>query len=505
MSDAPLESRAPRGSAADTPIPVPLGEVFTIAAQYEQQKKLAEAERLLRHILKAAPQQADALHLSGIVAFRLGRHAEALDLMERAIKFGIDTPLYLRNICEVYRTLGRLDEAVAAAKRAVQLAPSDPLCLHNLAIIHYERLEIDESIACAKHALEMNPQLPGAHFELAEALLLRGELERGWEEYEWRFRIAGAAPLMPPTKTPQWDGKPLGEQTLLLIADQGFGDVIQFSRYIPWAAQLCPNLAMACSIEMVPVLRQLHPGLKTFQRWEECPPYAAFIPLSGLPRLHGTRMHNIPADVPYLKADPARVAVWRERLDGLVPAGYRRVGVVWAGRPTHNNDRRRSAKLATFAPLTNARGVALIALQKGPSVEQAGGYFGRAPLINVGAEIRDYEDTMAILQCLDLLITVDTSVGHLAGALGRQVWIMVSFAPDWRWLLNRSDTPWYPTVRLFRQPAPHQWAPMMQEVADALREFVEQPPAPVAEVTPQVAPARRARRKPADTSAAAAQ
>ena len=145
MSDAALEAPAPRGTAAETPIPVPLGELFSIAAQFEQQRKLPEAERLLRHILAVAPRQPDALHLGGIVAFRLGRHAEALDMMERAIQYGIDTPLYLRNICEVYRTLGRLDEAVAAAKRAVQLAPSDPLCLHNLAIIHYERLEIDES------------------------------------------------------------------------------------------------------------------------------------------------------------------------------------------------------------------------------------------------------------------------------------------------------------------------------------------------------------------------
>ncbi len=497
MSDAALEAPAPRGTAAETPIPVPLGELFSIAAQFEQQRKLPEADRLIRHILTVAPRQPDALHLGGIVAFRLGRHAEALDMMERAIRYGIDTPLYLRNICEVYRTLGRLDDAVAAAKRAVQLAPSDPLCLHNLAIIHYERLEIDDSIACAQQALEMNPSLPGAHFELAEALLLRGEFERGWEEYEWRFRIAGAAPLMPQTDKPQWDGKPLSDATLLLVADQGFGDVIQFSRYIPWAAQRCPNIAVACSSEMVPILQQVHPGLRAFQRWEDCPPYAAFCPLSGLPRLHGTRAQNIPAEIPYLRADPDRVALWKARLDGLLPAGYRRVGLVWAGRPTHNNDRRRSAKLSTFAPVAALRGIALVALQKGPAAEQAGGYFGRAPLVNVGAEIHDYADTMAILQCLDLVLTVDTSVGHLAGALGRPAWILLAFAPDWRWLLNRSDSPWYPTVRLFRQAAPHQWGQPMVEVAAALRQLVEtKPDAPTR-------PPRRGRKKPGEESLSA--
>ena len=185
------------------------------------------------------------------------------------------------------------------------------------------------------------------------------------------------------------------------------------------------------------------------------------------------------------------MALWKARLDGLLPAGYRRVGLVWAGRPTHNNDRRRSAKLATFAPVAALRGIALVSLQKGPTAEQAGGYFGRAPLVNVGAEIHDYADTMAILQCLDMVLTVDTSVGHLAGALGRPAWILLSFAPDWRWLLNRSDTPWYPTVRLFRQAAPHQWGQPMIEVAAALRQLVETKPDP-----PTRSP-RRARKKPA--------
>jgi Tetratricopeptide repeat len=480
-----MESIPAPKTAPDGLVPVPFGELFALAADCERSGKLQQADSLLGHMLKAMPNQPDSLHLAGIVAFRLGRPEESLALMEKAIQFGVDTPLYLRNICEVYRTLGRLDDALTTAKRAVELSPSDPLGLHNLAIIHYERLEIDESIACAEQALLMNDQLPGAHFELAEALLLQGKWERGWDEYEWRFQIPSARQMMPATTKPQWQGESFDDETLLLVADQGFGDVIQFSRYIPWVRQRCPNIVLACSSEMVEIVRQVAPGVKIFQKWDDVPPYRAYAALSGLPRLHGTRIDNVPAPIPYLHADPAKTVSWKERLDRLTPRGFRRVGIVWAGRPTHNNDRRRSATLAAFAPLASLPRVALVSLQKGPSADQTGKYFGRAPLINLGAEIQDYDDTMAIMENLDVIVTVDTSVGHLAAAMGRPAWIMLATAPDWRWLLERTDTPWYPTVRLFRQTVARQWTDVLQRVADALRERFAQP-------DPATVPATRA-------------
>ncbi len=449
-------------------VPLPIGEVLRIANEYERDGRLDDAKRLLDHILSVSPNQGDALHLAGIVAFRNGDIEGALELMQRSLTFGIDTPLYLRNICEVYRSLGRLDEALATARRATELAPADPLCLHNQAIIHYHRLELDEALDCAGHALRIDPNMPGAHFVRAEALLLRGDWQEGWDEYEWRFRIAGAAPLMPPTSKPQWDGSAFSDKPLLLIADQGFGDVIQFARYMPWAADRCPDIVLACSSEVQPILRQIAPNARQFAQWDDMPDYAAFCALSGLPRLAGTRAETIPAPIPYLRADPRRVSRWADRLSGLVPGGYRRVGVIWAGRPTHNNDRNRSALLADFMPLASVAGIALLALQKGPKTSQAGGYYGLAPLINLGAEIDDYDDTMAILENLDLLVTVDTSVAHLAGAMGRPVWIMLPRVPDWRWLLGRSDTPWYPTARLFRQRTVRQWDDVVKRIAEEL-------------------------------------
>lgn len=452
-------------SAHPVGVPVPLAEVLRIANEYERAGRLADARRLLDHILAVAPTQGDALHLAGIVAFRMGDPTTALDYMERSLQYGIDTPLYLRNICEVYRALGRLDEALATARRATALASSEPMCLHNLAVVHYHRLELDAALDCAARALAIDPALPGAHFVRAEALLMRGELAEGWKEYEWRFGLAGAERMMPTTDKPQWQGDPIRNRTLLLVADQGFGDVIQFMRYIPWAAQRCPDIAITCSAELMPLLRQMSPRARFFQRWQDCPDYVAFCALSGLPRLHGTTIDNIPAPVPYLHADPKRAAQWQRRLDRLVPAGCRRVGVIWAGRPTHNNDRNRSALLTDLLPIADVPGVALLALQKGPKYQQAGAWFGRAPLINLGAEIIDFDDTMAILQNLDLLVTVDTSVAHLAGAMGRPVWLMVPRVPDWRWLLEREDTPWYPTVRLFRQTAARRWDDVARWIA----------------------------------------
>jgi hypothetical protein len=267
---------------------------------------------------------------------------------------------------------------------------------------------------------------------------------------------------------PLWDGTPLGERPLLLIADQGYGDTIQFARYLPAVAACCANLLIGCSPDMRPIMQQ-QPGTRAlFERWEDIPPYDFQCPLSSLPRAFGTTLDNIPTPIPYLRAEPDRAARWRARLDALAPRGYRRIGLVWAGRPTHENDRNRSLALRQLAPLGARDRIALVTLQKGPAVAQVGAWYGAAPLINLSAEIADFADTMAILDGLDLLISVDTSVAHLAGALGKPVWLLLPYAPDWRWLLGRADSPWYPTMRLFRQPAPGDWTSVIAEVAAAL-------------------------------------
>jgi tetratricopeptide (TPR) repeat protein len=444
-------------------------ELLALANRHEQEGRLDEAESVLDGLLAETPQEPGALHQKGIVAFRKGRLAEGAELMEQSIALAPASALFHRNLCEVYRTLGRRDAALAIGERAVALDPADPHCHHNLGVLRYDRLEPAAAIAAAERALALDPDFPGAHFGIAEASLLRGDFARGWPEYEWRSRLAGIPPLLPPGDRPQWDGRALGPgETLLLIADQGYGDTIQFARYIPWAAARCADVAIACSSELQPVVGQLPGAGRLFDHWENAPDFAAFCALSSLPRLAGTTLETIPAPIPYLRADEGKFAAWAERLWHLLPRGYRRIGIAWAGRPTHRNDTRRSTGLATFAPLAALPEVALVSLQKGPAQGEIGGYWGRAPLLNLGPEIRDFGDTTAILECLERVVTVDTSVAHLAGAMGKPVWIMLPYAPDWRWLMEREDSPWYPSARLFRQGAERSWDPVVAAIAGAL-------------------------------------
>ena len=304
--------------------------------------------------------------------------------------------------------------------------------------------------------------------KMAQALLLTGDFVPGWEHYEWRYRIPGAPALMPKTDRPQWDGRALSGERLLLIGDQGFGDVLMFARYLPWVRERADPVVLACSKEIQPILRGMFPWIETETSWDRMPPYACFCPLSGLPRLHGTTLATIPGGVPYYAADPALAARWRARLDRDIPAGLRRVGIAWAGRGTHNNDRNRSVALQAFTPVGAVPGVALVSLQKGAPAEQAGAWPGAAPLLDLSAEIDGFEDTAAIIDGLDLVLCVDTAVAHLAGVMGRPVWVLLPFAPDWRWLLGRSDSPWYPGLRLFRAPAPKRLEAAIAAAAAAL-------------------------------------
>jgi hypothetical protein len=269
---------------------------------------------------------------------------------------------------------------------------------------------------------------------------------------------------------------PLADGTLLLIADQGIGDSIQFCRYIPWVCSRCPQVVVVADPLLHPLIRQTHRALELVGHWDRCPPFAAYCPLSGLPRLYGTTLGTIPSNVPYLHADPARAEAWCARLQDLLQPGTRRIGIAWAGRSTHNNDLNRSMSLLAFAPIAALDGVSLVSLQKGSAQGAIANYFDRAPLLNLGAEIADFADTMAIVETLDLVITVDTAVAHLAGAMGKPVWILLSYAPDWRWLLERSDSPWYPTARLFRQPSPGDWGSVARRVAEALSEPISLEP-----------------------------
>jgi Tfp pilus assembly protein PilF len=449
-------------------VPVPLEELLKLGGEFLDAGRLDEAEKLLDYILSAAPDTEAALHLKGILLFRKSRYGAAAEMIERAVRLAPDRAAFYRNLCPIYEQMGRYDDAYRVGCRALDMDQFDLQTLHNLALVHHRRLELDDATACARRALALDPSAAGPHFQLAETLLLKGQFAEGWQEYEWRYRIAGAEPLLPANDRPQWDGTGLAGDRLLLIADQGFGDAIQFCRYIPWVCERCPDVVVAADPVIHPLIRQVSLGVTLVDRWDRCPTFSVYCPLSGLPRLHGTTLETIPGNAPYLYADPARTAAWRARLDDLIQPHVRRIGIVWAGRPKHNNDANRSAALPALAPLAALDGIALVSLQKGPGRAEIAGYFDRAPLLNLGAAIVDFVDTMAIIEGLDLVVTVDTSVAHLAGAMGRPVWILLPYVPDWRWLLDRNDSPWYPTARLFRQSHPGDWGDVARQVAEAL-------------------------------------
>jgi hypothetical protein len=233
-------------------------------------------------------------------------------------------------------------------------------------------------------------------------------------------------------------------------------------------ADRCQELILGCSAEMGPLLATI-PGVKQYcHRWTDVPGHAAHCRLSSVPGLLHTTLDNIPAKVPYLFADPARVAAWRERLAARLPHGVRRIGLAWTGRPTHPNDRRRSMPLARLAPLASAGRASFVSLQKPMPASDEASLALFPELADISGELTDFGETAAVIANLDLVITVDTAMGHLAGALGKPVWILLPKASDWRWLLERSDSPWYPTVRLFRQQVPGNWDPVLAEVSAAL-------------------------------------
>ncbi len=277
-------------------VPIPLGELLAVAREYVEAARYDAAERLLAHVLAVAPRHGETLHLKGYIAFKRNRGVEAAALMEQALACGAGQPRQLCNLAEVYRLIGRLDEGLTMVRRAQALAPTDAVTHFNESMLLYERMEPEQCIRATRRAIALKPDMPEAHMRLGQTLLLTGAMEEGWREYEWRYQIAGAQPLMPKNDKPQWDGAPLPEgQTLLLIADQGYGDVFMFARYLPWAMARATSVVIALSTEMRPFMERHYPNARYFSRWDECPPYVAYCPFSGLPRLQGTRIELDPA------------------------------------------------------------------------------------------------------------------------------------------------------------------------------------------------------------------
>lgn len=325
--------------------------------------------------------------------------------------------------------------------------------------------KVEESRQILEMIVRTIPGDMGARFDLAEILLSQGEFTRGWREYRFRYKMQHTVMISRHVQSPRWEGQPIKGKTLLIHDEQGYGDTFQFLRMVAWARERSgARVILEVNADSHALAKRCAGYDDIITRGTIPPAFDFHCELMSLPLAMGLQLSELPGSTGYLSADPARVDKWRTRLASL-PRPL--VGLVWAGRPTHTNDARRSLALSDLAPLAQ-EGITFLALQKGPAATQAAAPPAGMSLVSLNDEIQDFDDTAAILTLLDVLVSVDSSPVHLAGALGCPAWVMLPFVPDWRWLLKREDTPWYPSVRLFRQPERGAWGPLLQSVSAAL-------------------------------------
>lgn len=463
-----------------------LHETLLRAEQALAAKRYHEAAGVCQDVLEANPDHPPALALLGAILGHRGDLGRGAALLERAIAKDASNAAWYSNLSGLYRMLYRAQDAVAAAQQAVRLRPDQARFHVNLGKALVDNGERDAALTAFMLGLGREASNAEAHLAIGQVLLARGEMTPGWLEYEWRNQLEMAKGMLPKMVAAQWNGMRLPppgpggadaaadrpEGRLLLVGDQGYGDTLQFCRFIPAAATRCQEVLLGCSPDLAPLLRKI-PGVgRVYTKWNEIPRHVAYCLLSSLPGLFGVQPETVPADIPYLSPEPEQVQAWAERLAQKVAPGRLRVGVAWAGRSTHPNDRRRSMRLADLAPLGRLEGVSFVSLMQKVSQRDAGDLATLPGLIDVGEALTNFGETAAAICNLDLVVTIDTAVGHLAGAIGRPVWLMLANPADWRWMLDRSDTPWYPAMRLFRQPRPGDWASV---VAAIMQELAAQP------------------------------
>jgi tetratricopeptide (TPR) repeat protein len=488
---------------------------------YEQHRagRAAEAQQVCTQILQRRPNDHDALSLLSIIARQSGRLGDAINLASRAAAARPDVAIYHANLAEfsraagdlsqaalyfrkaielnpgeptfhnslgtvlgsqhqyeealgehekavalrpnyadahnnrgaMHRQLGRLEEASAATKEALRIDPRNFAAHHNLGLIYSDQRNFAEAIASHLRAIEINPSHAEAHSHLGMLYLLLGDFSRGWAEYEWRSEVS-----RPHER--RWRGEELNRKTIALICEQGLGDAIQFVRYVPLVASRGGKVVVVCQPELAKLFADVPGVARVISLPETIGAFDVYCPILSLPLAFGTRLETIPAQVPYLQARKPRLGP---------RTGAKRVGIAWTGNPKHRDDRRRSIPLPALAPLLSVPNVQFYSLQKGVAVPPG------VDLSDLTPELRDFSETAELMASLDLIISVDTSVAHLAGALGRPVWTFLAANPDWRWMLDRTDTPWYPTMRLFRQTSRGDWTDPIRRAAQELIAFAK--------------------------------
>jgi tetratricopeptide (TPR) repeat protein len=501
------------------------------AKQQLQSGQLKLAEESTCQILRTDADQPDALQLLGIIYHQTGKSDIAVNLITKAIAINSHIPEYHYNLGIVLSTLGKTGDAIRSYQACLYLKPDHTDAINNLGLILYEQQRFEESIILFRQSICVKPDLTNAwynlgmalqaqgqpqeaieaynqvlkvipdsaeaHFNRSISLLLTENFEEGWDEYEWRFRSSeNKKDSMPQKSLRHWDGGSLNNKRILVNDEQGIGDTLQFIRYLSMLKERGGIVLFETSkpliglLEKFPYIDELvEPSPAGLSQME----FDFFVPLMSLPGIFKTTLETIPDRIPYIFAGNKKRELWRNRIEnhrfkvGIVWAGnptakYQRAGLsgleyvnlAWAGIPSNKIAAGRSNRLDFFKPIAEIEGVQLYGLQKGAAARQAEDFSNPFDVVNYGEEFEDFSDTAGAIENLDLIITVDTSVAHLAGAMGKPVWVLIPFVPDWRWMLEREDSPWYPTMRLFRQQKKGDWDHVFERVASELGALVLQ-------------------------------
>jgi FkbM family methyltransferase len=449
------------------------GEVLNcLGVTYAQQERYDKAAACLRQALRLQPLRAEVHNNLGLALGEQYQLDDAVACFREALRLRPDFADAWNNLGLALAEQHCFDEAAAALEEALRLQPDLAKAHNNLGLVRVREGRPEAALPSYDKALWLEPDYPEAHKNRGLALLTLGDFARGWPEYEWRWRCKEFKPR--PYPRPRWDGLPPEGRTLLVHAEQGLGDTLQFVRYLPLLRRRGARVLFECPT----VLHRLLAGFPGADRLLDRPPapeeYDFHVPLLSLPGLFGTDLSSIPAEIPYLAADPALVEQWRRELAGV--PGFK-VGIVWQGSPKHRTGWHRNIPLTHFAALARLPGVRLYSLQKGAGVEQLAEIAGQFEVVDFGDRLDEahgaFMDSAALMKNLDLVVTLDTSLAHLAGALGVPVGVALPLYSDWRWLRDRDDSPWYPTMRLFRQTRQGDWAGVFEQIAGAVREGLD--------------------------------
>ncbi len=479
-------------------------QALEIGLEHHKAGRLQQAETIYRQVLSAAPDQPDALRFLGVMAVNAGRADVGCQLLEASVRQRPGHADTLSNFAVALNSANRFAEAIQTAERALAIDPNIfearfsivwglhrlneneralPLVLElveqnpshahlisTAAAIAMNLRRTDQSLALTERALAIDPEFAIAHWNRAMALLTLGRMTEGWREMEWRYRCEHLQSLRRrdlDAIAPMWpEGADVAGKTMLLHCEGGFGDAFHFVRYLPQVIDRGAQLLVECPAAVYPLFRVLRWPAKVFVRGAQAlPKFDVHCALQSLPLHFPSSIEDVPRPIPYLSPDEARVNHWQKKLSSI-PDDLLKVGLVWSGSNAALDVRSRA--LETFAPLASVNGVQFVSLQVGEAAKQSKSPPAGMKLLDFSADLTDFGETAALIANLDLVISVDTSVPHLAGAMGKEVWVVLAYVADFRWLLDRDDTPWYPTMRLFRQGRPGDWGDAIERVRKAL-------------------------------------